>query len=387
MSAVAIVGSLGTATPAVIATYAPYVVGTLGATSFLYGTSEAVEGIEKIYYGSTGDIETVAINPIRDLLPEDMRGVYYAVGQGSTIALNLMAMVTGFKMIHSQYGWAGVGIEAGKIGITGAATYRVGEALEAGGADGSTIMLVQLGTTVLVYGTLSGIQSAVMKPQEVGNVKPPKLDGEGGIGTSLTDFMSPEDAERYLYFLEHGSTAGLSEAELYGIGQVDDYLALQRVNYDEVLKLRNVGVEGGFKTKLDYITSNGLELKATPGRTTTVLGSFKDDTGAIIEELGNVKSLDFGSRDGGFNLLNVPDELYISPDQFWNEYNKPWLDNAILRNDIIKIGTEPTYDNLYRLNNVTGEVELTGFGREFKYLTEKCGYIYDEITKILIPPR
>ena len=40
-------------------------------------------------------------------------------------------------------------------------------------------------------------------------------------------------------------------------------------------------------------------------------------------------------EDGGFNLLNTPDELYVSPSQFWNEYNKPWLDNAIEKNDIL----------------------------------------------------
>ena len=87
------------------------------------------------------------------------------------------------------------GREAGKIGITGAATYGVGEALEAGGADGSTIMLVQLGTTMLVYGTLSGIQSAVLEPQEVGNAKPPKLDGEGGKGTAFGDYSTKIDAK------------------------------------------------------------------------------------------------------------------------------------------------------------------------------------------------
>lgn len=74
------------------------------------------------------------------------------------------------------------GREAGKIGITGAATYGVGKAMEASGADDSTKILVGIGTTVLVYGTLSGIQSAVMKPQKVGNTKSPKLEGEGGSG-------------------------------------------------------------------------------------------------------------------------------------------------------------------------------------------------------------
>ncbi|SEJ97911.1 hypothetical protein SAMN05660742_1374 [Propionispira arboris] len=66
-----------------------------------------------------------------------------------------------------------------------------------------------------------------------------------------------------------------------------------------------------------------------------------------------------------------------------NNYNKPWLDNAIKRNDIIKIATEPTYNNLYRINNITGENELSGFGREFEYL-RSYGYTYDPVTKSMI---
>ncbi|ROR29179.1 hypothetical protein EDD66_103114 [Mobilisporobacter senegalensis] len=141
-------------------------------------------------------------------------------------------------------------------------------------------------------------------------------------------------------------------------------------------------VGGGSPTKLNYTTSNGLQLETTPGKTTTVLGTYNSDTGAILDELGNVKSLDFGPKDGGFNLLNTPDELYVSPKQFWNEYNKPWLDNVIARNDSIKIATEPTFGNLTRINKVTGKMELTGFGREFTYL-RKNGYYYDTITKMM----
>jgi len=145
----------------------------------------------------------------------------------------------------------------------------------------------------------------------------------------------------------------------------------------------DVGVESGSKAKLDYVTSNGSVLEATPNKTTTVLGTYKSDTGAILDELGNVKSLDFGPRDGGFNLLNTPDELYVSPNQFWNEYNKPWLDNAIARNDIFKIATEPTWDNLTRVNMFTGKTELTGFGREYTYL-KKHGYYFDSVTKSMV---
>ena len=88
-------------------------------------------------------------------------------------------------------------------------------------------------------------------------------------------------------------------------------------------------------------------------------------------------------EDGGFNLLNTPDELYVSPSQFWNEYNKPWLDNAIEKNDIFKIATEPTWDNLTRVNMFTGKTELTGFGREYTYL-KKYGYYFDTVTKTMV---
>ncbi|WP_207717334.1 hypothetical protein [Anaerosporobacter faecicola] len=144
--------------------------------------------------------------------------------------------------------------------------------------------------------------------------------------------------------------------------------------------------KGGNKTKLDYVTSNGLVIEATPGKTTTVLGTYRSDTGAILDELGNVKSLDFGPKDGSFNLLNTPDELYVSPNQFWNEYNQPWLSNAVERNDIFKIATEPTWDNLTRTNMYTGKIELTGFGREYTYL-RKHGYSFDNVTKTMFRKR
>jgi len=138
------------------------------------------------------------------------------------------------------------------------------------------------------------------------------------------------------------------------------------------------------KVELDYITTSGLKLEVTPGKTTTVLGTYMDDTKNILGELGNVKSTDFGPRDGGFNLLNTPDKLYKTSQQFWNEYNKPWLDNVIARNDIIKLATEPTNDVLYRINIETGIKELSGFGKEYDYLLNH-GYKFDSNTMQMIP--
>ena len=104
-----------------------------------------------------------------------------------------------------------------------------------------------------------------------------------------------------------------------------------------------------------------------------------------MNELGNTKLMDFGPRDGGFNLLNTPDEIYnqLGPDGFWNQCNKPWLDNAIARNDIIVLATEPTENTLYRINKVTGMKELSGFGREYQYIIDH-GYVFDNALKQMI---
>ncbi|EAD3540154.1 hypothetical protein EFC12_15780, partial [Listeria monocytogenes] len=98
--------------------------------------------------------------------------------------------------------------------------------------------------------------------------------------------------------------------------------------------------EFGQVRKLVYLPTSGIKLKTSPWETTTVLGTFKDDTKYVLEELGNIKSTDFSMKKNRFNLLNTPDDLYKTPNQFWAEYNQPWLDKVIARNDDVILSTE-----------------------------------------------
>ncbi|EOM2633839.1 T7SS effector LXG polymorphic toxin [Listeria monocytogenes] len=141
--------------------------------------------------------------------------------------------------------------------------------------------------------------------------------------------------------------------------------------------------EFGQVRKLVYLPTSGIKLKMSPWETTTVLGTFKDDTKYVLEELGNIKSTDFSMKKNRFNLLNTPDDLYKTPNQFWAEYNQPWLDKVIARNDDVILSTEPIEDNLYRINRETGLKELTGFGKEYNYLLEH-GYKYDSKSSKMI---
>lgn len=145
------------------------------------------------------------------------------------------------------------------------------------------------------------------------------------------------------------------------------------------------------KTELDYVPTSGVKLQATPGKTTTVLGTYRDDTGQILKELGNVKSTDLSGRTGYFNLLNTPDELYdtLGGDRFWEMYNKPWLELAIKRNDVFVMATEPSLENCTRYDQDLNINFLSGFGREYYYREYYYlignGYVYDPTAKQMIP--
>ena len=76
------------------------------------------------------------------------------------------------------------------------------------------------------------------------------LKESGTIYESFADMMSPEDAAKYLDFLENGSREGLTGAELAGVEKADVLLVSQKVKYEDVWDLRNVGdaLESGSKS-------------------------------------------------------------------------------------------------------------------------------------------
>ncbi|MEG0314662.1 MAG: hypothetical protein RR646_05310 [Erysipelotrichaceae bacterium] len=45
-------------------------------------------------------------------------------------------------------------------------------------------------------------------------------------------------------------------------------------------------------------------------KTTTIVGAYNNDMKYIVEEIGNIKPTKFGPKNGGFNILNVPDEEF-----------------------------------------------------------------------------
>ncbi|MFR8427756.1 MAG: hypothetical protein ACLVCH_09575 [Roseburia inulinivorans] len=76
---------------------------------------------------------------------------------------------------------------------------------------------------------------------------------------SFADMMSPDDAAKYLDFLENGSKEGLTSAELAGVEKADALLVSQKVGYDDVWDLRNAG--DLLETSYGKSTLNSLKIQ------------------------------------------------------------------------------------------------------------------------------
>ena len=153
---------------------------------------------------------------------------------------------------------------------------------------------------------------------------------------------------------------------------------------DEGVEIVEQGVKKSRHVRrLSVRVSSGAELAGTPGRTTTVLGQYGGESGdmrrVVREVTGGMKRWDNPGNPGGFNVLNVPNgAVRWGRDAFWDLFNRPFLDDAIERGDVFVLATRPTAEVL-----VDSVGELTGFGREYRYLLDR-GYVYDFATSRMI---
>jgi hypothetical protein len=140
---------------------------------------------------------------------------------------------------------------------------------------------------------------------------------------------------------------------------------------DDVAKLMDEGGVKGIRTIENYTPTSGTKLIASPNKTTTILGRWRDDMAKIKSYMKDVDfnvGTEFGKvseNKGGFNFLNIPDDLANTSTDFFNQYNKPWLDAAISRGDDIILATKPIDITKF----ITKEGELLGmYAEELKYL-------------------
>jgi hypothetical protein len=182
---------------------------------------------------------------------------------------------------------------------------------------------------------------------------------------------------------------------------IDDGLELTSTATKVTIKKAGVevGEISGDLLKVKY-SGLGGNVVCHPTKTTTVIGRWPDGT----EKIWNSGLAKQGNNPAGVNVLGNVD-LSPPPPQVWAKQNKPWLDQAIQRNDVIRAVAEPlNIDNVFfNSNNIptnvfssqeslknyltslsesSAEVSQLGYyGREIRHLFQN-GYSFDPILKV-----
>ena len=154
------------------------------------------------------------------------------------------------------------------------------------------------------------------------------LKESGTIYESFADMMSPEDAAKYLDFLENGSKEGLTSAELAGVEKADALLVSRKVEYEDVWDLRNAGdlLESGLDSVDDIFTAGKKtfdnfdinnayvkpkHLSTTGGNGQKFIGASKAETESILKDaLSNGKIVSI-SDNGLTKVGNASYEIVI----------------------------------------------------------------------------
>ena len=217
------------------------------------------------------------------------------------------------------------------------------------------------------------------------------LKESGTIYESFADMMSPEDAKRYLDFLENGSREGLTSAEL-----AEALLVSQKVGYEDAWDLRNAGdalesgSKGGTSTVQKVLTDNPFDeagnLKPNIKYQT---GEFKynyetDANGRISN--WNTDNLQLTERDGRLNYNS--DSLgkiegdhagHLAGDRFGGS---PELDNIVSQSQNVNLSQYKKIENQWAKaisegKEVTVNIDIKYDGDGFRPIEFNVEYTID----------
>ena len=163
------------------------------------------------------------------------------------------------------------------------------------------------------------------------------LKESGTIYESFADMMSPEDAKRYLDFLENGSREGLTSAELAGVEKADALLVSQKVEYGDVWDLRNPcdvlesGINSIDDIALKHSSVGDFTYNPKTGQISRMKGGGHGQSNINFLEENGIEYNIVKEYDNGVRVGNVPKHKTPSKrtgtGQAW--FPKNWSDSKI----------------------------------------------------------
>ena len=271
----------------------------VGSGTAVFGAADAIEGTQDIYYGSTGDIDSTAVNGIKDDLFQGNEDAYYLTENAFAFAASAMIPI-------------GQASTAGNLTFKSTATIVAKEGISMGagaGAQKITTDVTGNDTAGMVAGMVaSGVTAKGLNgiEAEANKLAKPKLGdvGDGGDAV-LNDADGP--------VVKEGSIEQLSEIEYKELTGYE-YLDTQLGNLKDKVKLNQYQ---SAESVNDWWANNGYDRQ--PYTPKTVVQDITLDCDTIFVRVydGNISGLR-----GGW-VMCAEDIKGLTPEQIQQKFALP----------------------------------------------------------------
>ena len=271
----------------------------VGSGTAVFGAADAIEGTQDIYYGSTGDIDSTAVNGIKDDLFQGNEDAYYLTENAFAFAASAMIPI-------------GQASTAGNLTFKSTATIVAKEGISMGagaGAQKITTDVTGNDTAGMVAGMVaSGVTAKGLNgiEAEANKLAKPKLGdvGDGGDAV-LNDADGP--------VVKEGSIEQLSEIE-YKEFTGYEYLDTQLGNLKDKVKLNQYQ---SAESVNDWWANNGYDRPPYTPKTVVQEITLDCDTIFVRVYDGNISGLR-----GGW-VMCAEDIKGLTPEQIQQKFALP----------------------------------------------------------------
>lgn len=220
-----VVVSMGGATPAVAGIWGNIIIGGSSTMTTIYGVSETIEGINLYELGKEGDVQTVAGNPVRDIVFGGDEKLYHKWGEANVLISQFTMGGSSLVNLAKSQGINAAMLEVGKIagsGVVGDMAYQY--MVEEAGMSEVDAMLLGMVTSELTYGGLNLLHGNVLSRQNVNTVK----GGTDVIKNNLVNKVKDIRAKMPNTNLSKRGNMAVADVDVPGIK--DNFVAHSKIN-------------------------------------------------------------------------------------------------------------------------------------------------------------
>ena len=308
----------------------------VAAGCILFGASDIAEGVQDIYYGDIGDIDSTAVNMIKDDLFQGNEKAYYftenifgfaaaaANPLSKAAAAGNLTFKSGTMIVAREALSMAAGEAASQVtmDMTGNRTLSMAAGMLGSGVTAQGLNKIDQksfkSNNISEYNKVAkdtAVKADIELSADTVNIPPVDENKSKRMYSQLGDIEGGRGQE-YSSFLKNGSKESFTPIELEGIQKAKEQGALNKVDYNEIyslrekdyfrrksldeMKNRDDGDAAGGGSETSYGKSSG-EYDTTADFLTNIEnrnGKFYTDK-AIIDKIGQIEA-----RGEDFSLLN-----------------------------------------------------------------------------------